>query len=188
MSIWREIGHFVGYKFGGIYFHKSSCAILVDIFWHEIRRSNFKWFQIGIDQTMKQVIPEMILIWRVEIYCRLPFYLKQSGFVESIAIKISKFSYRSCSLFVLGFPWFRFRVGVRSLISYQGLLGCEKSRVFPEKRLVLILVWWNAVFCLQTNRIIYYGQLWWMVRTGILVRDGEELEVVLRELKRWRAW
>ena len=73
-------------------FRKSSCAILVDIFWHEIRRSNFKWFQIGIDQTMKQVIPEMILIWRVEIYCRLPLYLIQSGFIESIAIKISKFS------------------------------------------------------------------------------------------------
>ena len=93
MSIWREIGRFVGYKFGGIYFSQIFMReSLVDIFWHEIRRSNFEWFQIGIDQTMKQVIPEMILIWRVEIYCRLPLYLIQSGFIESIAIKISKFS------------------------------------------------------------------------------------------------
>ena len=111
MSIWREIGRFVGYKFGGIYFSQIFMReSLVDIFWHEIRRSNFEWFQIGIDQTMKQVIPEMILIWRVEIYCRLPLYLIQSGFIESIAIKISKFSSKYSSFLCLEF----------SLISVHG--------------------------------------------------------------------
>ena len=101
-------------------FRKSSCAILVDIFWHEIRRSNFKWFQIGIDQTMKQVIPEMILIWRVEIYCRLPFYLIQSGFIESIAIKISKFLSKYSSILCFEF----------SFISVQGWFGPNRLGLF----------------------------------------------------------
>ena len=99
LSIWHEIGHFVGYKFRlNLFFCKSSSwAILVDIFWHEIRRSNFEWFQIGIDQTMKQVIPEMILIWRAEIYNGLPFILRQLGFIQSL--KISNLLSRDLPIF-----------------------------------------------------------------------------------------